>query len=378
MPPYLTQGIDVDSRSKAILAHLSEIIRYYRMAVTPIQKTGEPSDMLYAEQAQSEATQAAQLAFQSARDEAELLARIETKPGSGKTQAPEGEAQKLSAAQDNLAKRLSDLQAQDDALKNEIAKAPAKARAALQQQREDVEGQMELVQASWDALTKITGVSNAQSNSGLQADIDKLQHAVPELVDSKVKPVANTIESIGSSRDAGVSSQAMVLFQLVGTVHGIDQRIAETQTLHDQALELRTPLINILRATLEAGRKLQTQTAPNTPAATQTSTTPAPDLANKRKTYDELSGAFKAISQVSIPISQEVLVLEQARSNLLSWRAAVEAERSTIMHALLLRVVFIAIALAVILAIGYVWRRATARYVQDLRRRRQILLIRRM
>jgi small-conductance mechanosensitive channel len=378
LPPYLTQGIDVDSRSRAILAHLSEIIRYYRMAVTPIQKTGEPSDMLYAEQAQSEATQAAQLAFQSARDEAELLARIETKPGSGKTQAPEGEAQKLSAAQDNLAKRLSDLQAQDDALKNEIAKAPAKARAALQQQREDVEGQMELVQASWDALTKITGVSNAQSNSVLQADIDKLQHAVPELVDSKVKPVANTIESIGSSRDAGVSSQAMVLFQLVGTVHGIDQRIAETQTLHDQALELRTPLINILRATLEAGRKLQTQTAPNTPAATQTSTTPAPDVANKRKTYGELTDAFKAISQVSIPISQEVLVLEQARSNLLSWRAAVEAERSTIMHALLLRVVFIAVALAVILAIGYVWRRATARYVQDLRRRRQILLIRRM
>src|SRR5439155_4671042 len=98
-----------------------------------------------------------------------------------------------------------------------------------------------------------------------------------------------------------------------------------------------------------------TQPPTGTAPAPQSTTPSAPDLRNRRKTYDELSEAFKAISEVSVPISQEVLVLEQARSNLLSWRAAVESERSTIIHALLLRVLAIAIALGVILAIGEVW-----------------------
>ncbi len=91
-----------------------------------------------------------------------------------------------------------------------------------------------------------------------------------------------------------------------------------------------------------------------------------------------MTDAFKTISSVSIPISQEVLLLEQARGNLLSWRAAVDSERATILHWLLLRVFFIALALGIILALGEIWRRTTARYVQDLRRRRQLLLIRRM
>ena len=71
-------------------------------------------------------------------------------------------------------------------------------------------------------------------------------------------------------------------------------------------------------------------------------------------------------------------MLEQARGNLLTWRGAIDAERKTILHSLLLRVFLIALALGLILGLGDLWRRATGRYVQDLRRRRQLLLIRRM
>ncbi|MDE1160879.1 MAG: mechanosensitive ion channel family protein [Acidobacteriaceae bacterium] len=368
-------------RSKAILAHLNEVIRYYRMAVTPIQKTGEPSDMLYAEQAQAGATQAAQLAFQSARDEAALLARIEGQPGSSSADAQQGETQKLTAAQAAATKQINDLLNRRDALKQQIENAPSANRAALQEHEEDVEGQLELAQATSEALAKVSGISNSQTNSGLQGDIDSLQHAAPELIDGKVKPVANTIEPIGSLHDSGVTTQAMVLFQLLGAARAIDQRITETQKLHDQALELRTPLVNILRATLEAGRKLQTQPNPDSSVAPGSGSANPPssvDLKARKKTYDELSDAFRTISAVSTPISQEVLLLEQARGNLLSWRAAVDAERSTIVHSLLIRVLAIAIALFLILALSEVWRRAATRYVQDVRRRRQLLLIRRI
>ncbi len=161
LPPSLTQGIDVDVRSKAILAHLSEVIRFYRMALTPTQKIGEPSDMLYAEQAQTEATQVAQLAFQSARDEAALLARINRKPGNDEAaDDTQSEAQRLNALRLNTAKRIDDLQNQDDALTKQLDTARGKQRIALQQQKENVEGQLELAEAMWDAVGKVTGISS--------------------------------------------------------------------------------------------------------------------------------------------------------------------------------------------------------------------------
>ena len=72
----MIQGIDPTAQSRAILAHLGEIVRYYRMAVAPIQKVGEPSDALYVQQVQNEATQIGQLAFRSARSQAEFISRI--------------------------------------------------------------------------------------------------------------------------------------------------------------------------------------------------------------------------------------------------------------------------------------------------------------
>ncbi len=379
LPPQLTRDINVSSRSTEILAHLNEVIRYYRMTIVPIQKTGEPSDMLYAEQAQAEATQAAQLAFQSARDEATLLSRVEAgQPGA--TATPQAEGSRLNSSVGTVATQLTQLQAQDQALDQQIAKAPAKSRAALQLQKEDTEGQLELARASYEALNKVVGTSSAQGDTGLQGQINQLQSAVPELINNKVKPVAGTIESIASLHDAGVSSQAIVLFQLLGTERAIDQQIAETQLLHDQSVDLRTPLIKILRATLVAGQSLQASTpalaAPGSaPAATAS---PESIIAARKQTFDQLTDAFRAVSDVAVPISQEVLLLEQARANLLSWRAAVSSERSTIVHALLLRVISIAVALGIILGVGEAWRRLTTRYIQDVRRRRQLMLVRRM
>lgn len=378
LPASLTKGIDVAQRSGVVLAHLSEIIRYYRMCVTPIQKTGEPSDVLYAEQAQATATQIAQLAFQSARDEAALLARVQVKPGAASAAKPQGEAQRLDEAQLRVSQRLRQLQAQAEAIDKQAAGARGKARIALERQKSDIQGQLELFAAESEALAKVSGVSASQTNSSLQNDIDKLQHSIPEVIDNKVKPVANAMESIGSMRDAGVTTQAQALFQLLSTDHAIDQRIGELNKLHRQAEDLRTPLVNILHATLGEGQKLESQiqaaeAGPNSKTAPPDST-----AAGIRKQYDQLTDAFKTISGVAVPISQELLLIEQANGNFLSWRAAVEAERMSIVHSLLIRVVLIAIVLGAVFIVGEAWRRAASRYVQDLRRRRQLLVIRRM
>ena len=77
-------------------------------------------------------------------------------------------------------------------------------------------------------------------------------------------------------------------------------------------------------------------------------------------------------------MSQEIIVLEQSRANLAAWHTSVDREYKSILHALLLRVLVIGIALALILGGGEVWRRATNKYVRDIRRRRQFLIVRRI
>ncbi len=381
LPASVTREIDVESRSKAILTHLNEVIRYYRMMVVPIQKTGEPSDMLYAEQAQAEATQAAQFAFQASRDEAALLARIQVKPGTVLPQSPQTETQKLALVQLSTRQQIQDLQAQLTGIDSQMSAHGHHPNASPAMERQIIEGRLELAQATYDALTKVAGVSAAQTNSGLQGDIDRLQHAAPELVDKNVKSIVNTIEPLGSLREAGVATQGVVLFQLLGADRAIEQRISETRILHDQAVDLRTPLIKILRATVKAGQDLQSTALgpPGTKGNRGGAAIPnATALANTKKTYDELTEAFTTISDVSVPISQEVLLLDQAQGNLLSWRGAVDAERATILHSLLARVLAIAVVLSLLFGLGTLWQHATIRYVQDIRRRRQLLLVRRM
>ena len=70
--------VDVDRRGQEILAHLNAVLRYYRgVTAAPLQKVGEPSDVLYSEQALTQTTDAARTAFQSARNEAALLLKLQ-------------------------------------------------------------------------------------------------------------------------------------------------------------------------------------------------------------------------------------------------------------------------------------------------------------
>src|SRR6185437_8986710 len=147
LPASLTQGIDVAQRSKDIVEHLGEVIRFYRMMATPIQRSGDASDVLYSEQAQSLARQVAQLAFQSARDEAALLARIEGAAGTAAQQPVEGTAQRLRNAQARVAQQIRDLQTRSAAVEKQLATARPAARGPLLEQKQDIAGEAELLAA---------------------------------------------------------------------------------------------------------------------------------------------------------------------------------------------------------------------------------------
>ncbi len=389
LPP--PAGFDVAGRSREVLAHLSAVIRYYRMSLSPIQAVGEPSDLLYREQAVNQAERAGELAFQSARAEALLLTAYGKRAGTT-PQQPEGEAQRLNAAKNTVTQRLVDLKVQEKAIDAQVAKARAKDLPGLQQQREQIDGALELNTAMSVALGRIVGMSDAGGQAGLSGDIERLERSAPELGDNQLKPVvAAPLESASGARSAGVSTQATVLFDLLNTEHAIDQWMAEEDALHAEAMALRTPLTNIVRSTVGAGQALSEQTqaamvsapaggagAVGAAAGVPTAAQDAAEIAATKKNFDAVTSTFKVLSAAAVPLSQEILTLEQSRANLVAWRTVVHEEYRAVLRTLLTRVLLIALALGVIWGAGEVWRRSTTRYVHDIRRRRQLLVMRRL
>jgi small-conductance mechanosensitive channel len=101
-------------------------------------------------------------------------------------------------------------------------------------------------------------------------------------------------------------------------------------------------------------------------------------LTAQRKELDAMLARFKQLSASSSPLSKQFTQISASRGRLLEWRNSLGAGYSSALRYLLLRLGMLGIALALIFGLAELWRRATTRYVQDLRRRRQFLLLRRI
>jgi small-conductance mechanosensitive channel len=378
-------GSKAEERDRDILAHLNEVIRYFRMANAQIQKVGEPSDAPYRDEAAAQAGQIAECAFQSAKAEAALLDAYEAEHTKPTLEAPADETQTIQETKLKVSKRLAYFTSEVATLDQQLAKASPADEETLKQRRNDVQGALELTNAMAEAFKKVTAMSDNQTGAGLRGSIDRLQRSAPEMV-SKAKMVATPLASIKVERSSGVTSQATVLFQLMATRQSIADWIVESGNLHAQALVLRTPLINALRENMKRGDMLSQQVADEEvrPVASPAS---GPDLKpdigknaelTTRKRFESATASFKALSESAIALSQEILLLEQAKANLVSWRVAVNDEYHEVLSSLLLRVFCILIALGIIQALNKGWKMATAKYVLDSRRRRQFQSIRRL
>jgi small-conductance mechanosensitive channel len=84
------------------------------------------------------------------------------------------------------------------------------------------------------------------------------------------------------------------------------------------------------------------------------------------------------MSTVGLAMSQQRLDLQTAEQSLLNWRSAIAREYEDDIRALIIRVVIVAAAILLIVFISEFWRRATFKYVHDVRRRRGLMMVRRI
>jgi len=355
--------------SEAVVNHLNAVIKLYRNASAELQTGGAPSDVIYQDSEKNYTTQVVQLAFQAARAEAAAI-RATEKNGAPNTSSAQSSAQ----VEARNKARIADVQSKIDALDEQIASAPKNKRDALVAQKQALDGELNLDNAVADVIQKRATFMESGSDTGaegLDGRINQLAHSVPgvfaatndQKAGTQAKPVAQS--DANKQQSPGLLSQALALYAAITSVHQIDQLNEQTASVRDIASNLRQPLRDALVADIKKGRDLtdQASSGKSPPASPQQ--------------FQELTDHFKRLSVVVLPLSQEIVVLDQASANLVEWRTAILRESKYAARALFVRVGMILLALGVVLALSEMWRRLTYKYIRDARRRRQFLLMRR-
>jgi small-conductance mechanosensitive channel len=395
----------------AVLSHLSAVITWYRDSTTKGPSIEIPSDAIFQDNIQTLAAETVRLAFQSAR--AEATRANDSNPAPDDASAEEtSSAPNYAQMQTQISQRLTDSQNKIDALNKRIPTAPRRTRDNLTAERDALEGSLSLDKAMLDAVGKMATFveTTSENKSGFQGSINEMARSVPEVMEVAAPSAASGKEKTNQAKEApvaansapekssaGLIGQVVVLYGEFNNVRTINRLLAETDRVRQAATDLRAPLRDSMRATAQRGQQLSAQAAanvassapappkaipaakpaaaPNGAAAPNMAAAPAAESTTKQ--YADLTHQFNHLSAVLLPLSQELVVLEQSRINLNEWKRSITAQSKHNLVSVLTRVGGIALALAIVLILSDIWRRLTFRYIKDARRRRQFLVLRR-
>ena len=357
------------------ISHLNAIINWYRDCSTKVQSIGLPSDQVYQETSQNLAQQAVRLAFQSAKASAQLVDLSGTQATAATAGTNGGPQLNLADMLAKVNTRIQSEQAQLDALTQHLSSATGSKRQTLQSQVDEQKAELDLDQATQDTIQKMLAfVQSSETGAvGFAGTISQLERSVPE-----VNPDTNAAKGGGKpaapvaqpavAKPTGLISKTASLYAEIRSIRDVDELLKETAAVRARATTLRQPLRDSIASTLSNGRNLADQAAP-------TNRTQATAV---EKDLQTLTEQFKRTANALLPLSQEVLVLDQSKSNLLNWRQSIVNEAKATFRGILFSLISILVVLGLLWGLSELWRRWTFRYIHDLRRRRQFLLLRRV
>jgi len=357
-----------------VLKYLDYTIDWYRRVASLDPTPVNSQDVMFRETIRDQAIQVLQDGFTFARAEAQLLEN-----GNGSTTKLSGGERGRTAAQAaaTAAQRIAQLQAELDRINQQIQRAAPADLPLLNAQKDKLAAEINLASARRDAINTFMSGLGTGGTAGLLEQINDLQKTVSDASPDRSSPKAegSTAATVAAAAQQAVHPESAGVLGLISEMFTLAGRMSELRDLSEKA----TLLIQrnaALRAPIRA--ELQDAIRRGDALATTRETDTAQMLSSQAQQIDALTARFKQVAAVAVPLGQQSAYLESTRNTLTEWRAALGHAYARIIRALLIRLAAIAAALVVLLGISWLWRRATFRYVTDLRRRRQFLLLRRI
>ena len=399
--------------SDQVAGHVGETVDWFHH-LTPIEQLQvAAADSATRERLHQQSLTAVRLAFQFGKACAALLnAESRQTPQTAAAPATKGAsdqkgfAGRLDQALADITQRIDTLQSQLDALKEKMTRARSRELETLKAQVAQVNAALRLaheVQSSVQDMQSFQANSLVGDNrnlSPLEGQLADMERSVPELR-ATTAGGAQGASSRGSTSGAGANSAGSAssarssnatATTSAGAAHpdnnfrvenaGVialvtewlslhDMRaqlgayIKETEDLQDEIEKVRTPLVDQVRSVVGDDLSISTSTDPA-------------QLAAQRDALESDTNRFKQLSTVLVPLGEQALTVDSAMSTLDDWRGTLENRMTGVARYLAIRLGIVLGWIAIVLVISDVWRRATFRYLHDLRRRRQFLVLRRV
>lgn len=359
---------------RTILAYLNKAMAWYRQQQTHVALASDPADLLAVEQERRIGREVMALAFEFARAFVALQPQqpAPSQAGAGGVPSP----QELTRLSSEAEAHVRQVQAEIADLKRRIARASPRRRGALKQRLAETQSELQLSQARRETIKTmaqfIGEVGHGKATGGLLGQIEELERSVPEAKAADVsKPPAVAIAPTTEARKAtptGVLPLTGSVLSLARKLRAVREAIGLTTDLRTSVDKLQAPLVAEMQATLQKGQE----------AAKAADVSAGAALQQRTRDIDQLTSRFKKLSAAVVPLGKQAVLLDADKANLNEWYASIDGQYSTELRALLLHLGLLAVAVIAILAASEAWRRATFRYVRDLRRRHQSLVVRRI
>lgn len=345
-----------------LLNYLEQMIQWYRQVRTVEQSS---NDLLLSESVLNSSLKVVQLGFTFARAEAAV---VDSQPA----QAANAGSGGLEDASQKAADRVAGIESRISALDDQIKTAPQRQRADLEQQRAELNSDLDLakqVQSTIQTLIQFSG-NLGSGAGGLLAQIDELEHSVPEAQGgtAPAPEPAKSSAALAQPQSGGIVGLTEDLFTLSDRRQQVSDLMKQTDALIATIERLRAPLLTQARDSIQ-----QADSISNAPAARN-----AADAQKAQERLAALSAQFKQLSAAMVPLSEQEIAASSARAEMQQSISDLKESWNRAGRYLLLRGIMLSGAIFFILLISSLWRRATFKYVTDARRRRQFLTVRRI
>lgn len=358
-----------------IIGYLKQSIDWHRQITVQEQMASEPAEALFLADNRQISLQALRLSFDFARAAAQTLAG-NAAPTSTAPAAPAN--QSLLRAANDAENEARATAAELEADRKKLQTARGATRRELQATIDELQAELDLANARSRTLHDIAQFVSTGGNTGggLVAQIDQLERAVPELqaaTSNNATAASNTVVTPSSQtqKASEVRGALALLTELIAQhrkVRNLDQLLASTNSMAATVKDLRAPFVAQLTEAANRGEQLAKQADVSDPA----------QLEQEKQQLESLAAQFKRLSALALPLAKQSVLLDVYGANLTRWRELVRGEEATALKQLLLRAVLFGTLVVIAIVLAEIWRRAIFRYIHDVRRRYQFLLLRRI
>ncbi|HWE95158.1 MAG TPA: mechanosensitive ion channel family protein [Tepidisphaeraceae bacterium] len=363
---------------KQLIPFLEREAGWYRQVSTFTHGPVTPGEVLLQEGVAQNAQQAVQQSFTFAQKEAVALSA----EGKGSATAPSGNAQndRLAKLLATATQRVSDYRAQLDTIDQQIRTASAASQPVFTARREKIHSELNLALARQDTLQRLADFASEGTGGSLSHQIEELRSTVPGALGGEEGAAPTTQPAAAAATETAANEpparlSSMGLLGLVEEMFTLSHKMSDLKGLAAQTDELQKSLEQ-LRAPFSADLLDAIHRADALAALKDTDD--ADLLAGQRGELDALTERFNRLSAAAVPLRKAMTYLDTTHSSLLQWRDTVESQYYRSIRYLLTRLAVMGGLILLVLLVSQIWRRATFRYVSDVRRRRQFLFVRRL